>query len=299
LSIINIFQTINQTNKMKKIITFLSVTLLLMFFLQSCQIEKRHYSSGYNIKWFSFNKKDVVNIKNKQQENKIIASNVKSDEPIIPNQHLSKPNESTELISHKNNIPSKSSENNDATLTASIDTKANSSVLINKNLIPNGTASLIKEQLSSYLIGQWIYKDFSKMNEFEKSNNNNQQTSSGWGKGWWCLLFFIIFLVGLLLLIGGDQSGVGLGICLVGALFLIIFLCIPAHFNTPANQQQEKNQTQQQQSQQFKDVIYLKDGGIIHGTIIEQVPNVSVKIKTKLGSVLDFKMDAIEKITKE
>src|ERR1017187_2590474 len=41
--------------KMKKIITFLSIILLTLFFLQSCQIEKRHYRPGYNIDWFKKN----------------------------------------------------------------------------------------------------------------------------------------------------------------------------------------------------------------------------------------------------
>ncbi|RPI19118.1 MAG: hypothetical protein EHM58_02795 [Ignavibacteriae bacterium] len=52
-------------------------------------------------------------------------------------------------------------------------------------------------------------------------------------------------------------------------------------------------------SQQYEDVVYLKDGSIIHGTIIEQVPNVSVKIKTKDGNVFAYKYEDIQKFTKE
>ena len=44
------------------------------------------------------------------------------------------------------------------------------------------------------------------------------------------------------------------------------------------------------------DAIHLKDGSIIHGKIIEQNPNVSVKIKTKDGNVSVFKNTDIEKI---
>jgi TM2 domain-containing membrane protein YozV len=47
------------------------------------------------------------------------------------------------------------------------------------------------------------------------------------------------------------------------------------------------------------DVVYLKDGSIIKGTIIEQIPNVSIKIETIDGSVFVYKMEQIEKITKE
>jgi len=50
---------------------------------------------------------------------------------------------------------------------------------------------------------------------------------------------------------------------------------------------------------QNSDVVYLKDGSIIKGTIIEQIPNVSIKIKTKDGNVFNYKMEQIEKIAKE
>jgi len=49
----------------------------------------------------------------------------------------------------------------------------------------------------------------------------------------------------------------------------------------------------------FEDVVYLKNGSIIHGVIIEQVPNQSIKIKTKDNNVFVYKIDEIEKMTKE
>jgi hypothetical protein len=47
------------------------------------------------------------------------------------------------------------------------------------------------------------------------------------------------------------------------------------------------------------DVVYLKDGSIIRGLIIEQVPTKSIKIQTRDGSVFVYQIDTIEKITKE
>lgn len=47
------------------------------------------------------------------------------------------------------------------------------------------------------------------------------------------------------------------------------------------------------------DVVYLKNGSIIRGTIVEQIPNESIKIETADGSVFVFKISEIEKITKE
>jgi len=48
---------------------------------------------------------------------------------------------------------------------------------------------------------------------------------------------------------------------------------------------------------QAEDVVYLKDGSIIHGTIIEEVPGVSIKIQTNDGNTFVYKMKAIDKIT--
>ena len=47
------------------------------------------------------------------------------------------------------------------------------------------------------------------------------------------------------------------------------------------------------------EVVYLKNGSIIRGTIIEQIPNESLKIQTKDGNVFVYKMSEIEKTTKE
>ena len=49
----------------------------------------------------------------------------------------------------------------------------------------------------------------------------------------------------------------------------------------------------------LEDVVYLKNGSIIHGTIVEQVPNQSIKIKTKDGNILAYKIEEVEKMTKE
>ena len=53
------------------------------------------------------------------------------------------------------------------------------------------------------------------------------------------------------------------------------------------------------QNGNMEDVVYLKNGSIIHGTIIEQVPNESLKVKTKDGSVFVYKITEVDKMTKE
>lgn len=49
----------------------------------------------------------------------------------------------------------------------------------------------------------------------------------------------------------------------------------------------------------YQDVVYLKNGSIIRGVIIEQVPEKSIKIETQDRNVFFFEMEEIEKFTKE
>ena len=49
----------------------------------------------------------------------------------------------------------------------------------------------------------------------------------------------------------------------------------------------------------YIDVIYLKNGSVIKGIIVEQVPNVSLKIQTADGSLFVYKISEVEKMTKE
>lgn len=50
---------------------------------------------------------------------------------------------------------------------------------------------------------------------------------------------------------------------------------------------------------ELQDVVYLKNGSIIRGTIVEQIPNKTIKILTADNSQFVVQMDEIEKITKE
>jgi len=49
----------------------------------------------------------------------------------------------------------------------------------------------------------------------------------------------------------------------------------------------------------YQEVVYLKNGSIIRGVIIEQVPNKSIKIQTADRNVFVYQMDEIEKLAKE
>lgn len=48
-----------------------------------------------------------------------------------------------------------------------------------------------------------------------------------------------------------------------------------------------------------QDVVYLKNGSIIHGVITEKIPNQSIRIETADKNVFVYQLDEVEKITKE
>jgi sRNA-binding regulator protein Hfq len=52
-------------------------------------------------------------------------------------------------------------------------------------------------------------------------------------------------------------------------------------------------------AQQYIDVVYLKNGSVIRGVIMEQVPNQSIKIQTADKSIFVYKMDEVDKMVKE
>lgn len=52
-------------------------------------------------------------------------------------------------------------------------------------------------------------------------------------------------------------------------------------------------------AQQYQEVVYLKNGSVIKGTVIEQIPGQSVKVQTQDGSVFVYTMDEVEKVVKE
>ncbi len=48
----------------------------------------------------------------------------------------------------------------------------------------------------------------------------------------------------------------------------------------------------------YNDVVTLKNGSVIHCKIVEQNPNVSIKVETKDKNLMVYKNEEIEKITK-
>lgn len=66
------------------------------------------------------------------------------------------------------------------------------------------------------------------------------------------------------------------------ALLIVLLLCSTSMFG-----------------QSTRDVVTLKNGSVIRGEIVEQIPGESLKIRTRDGSVFVYKIDEVERINKE
>lgn len=101
------------------------------------------------------------------------------------------------------------------------------------------------------------------------------------------LLIGLVLLLWVSILIGAILMG-------LGSIFFIVSLATSGKGGGNSETGGNNNT-----ASEYQDVVYLKNGGIVRGMIIEQVPNVQLKIQTKDGNVFVYKMDEIGKITKE
>ena len=50
---------------------------------------------------------------------------------------------------------------------------------------------------------------------------------------------------------------------------------------------------------QYEDVIYLKDGGIRRGFVVEVIPNESIKLESRYGDIFVFNLSDVDRMVKE
>lgn len=60
----------------------------------------------------------------------------------------------------------------------------------------------------------------------------------------------------------------------------------------------EKQRTDGDELFSYEDMVFLKCGVIFHGTIVEQIPDVSIRLETNNNHIIPFNMDEIWKIAK-
>lgn len=121
-----------------------------------------------------------------------------------------------------------------------------------------------------------------KVVEFKKSmrGSENSEVSGLKVVGW------IVTVIGLLILLFASIL-IGILLMLLGLVFII------SGGGGKSDEEKKSN------NPQYIDVVYLKNGSVIKGIIIEQIPNEKLKIQTKDGSVFVYKMEEVAKIAKE
>jgi hypothetical protein len=92
---------------------------------------------------------------------------------------------------------------------------------------------------------------------------------------------------------------IGLLLAIPAVLFLILSVVTRSKPETTEKSNSKPETTEKSNIGTYREVLYLKNGSIIKGIIIEQIPNVSYKIETGDGSVFIYKFEEVEKITKE
>jgi hypothetical protein len=80
---------------------------------------------------------------------------------------------------------------------------------------------------------------------------------------------------------------------------IVICLIIILSIKTIAKAQNNNPPPKVDTGKNMEDVVYLKNGAIVRGIIIEQIPNKSLDIKSDDNNYFVFKFDEIQKITKE
>ncbi|MFN5983557.1 MAG: hypothetical protein ACK479_08835 [Fluviicola sp.] len=114
-----------------------------------------------------------------------------------------------------------------------------------------------------------------KAKKTKKSYPKPENTTGGLGIAGW-----VLFIIGILILLFLSIL-IGIIVIVLGLTFILSNASMKSKKKTPT------------------DVVYLKNGSIIRGQIIEQIPNQSLKIRTNDGSVFVYKMEEVEKIVKE
>ena len=246
---------------MKSISTCIVLILGLSIFLPSCTIEKRLYNKGFHTSIHG--KRSVKTDRTNQtpEENNLASENTE----------VKAENE----VSNYENSPSTFDLTSDF-----VEPISTSETTFNLEEFP-AALSVESEVHANPAVSD------SKMEKIEKKLQKKIKKSGAEGESKESnpalVAGIILLILGLILLLLFGLFSILL--IVLGLIFLIVGAA--------------KSGSKSEEPKTLQDVIYLKNGSIIRGTIIEQVPNVSIKIQTKDGNVFVYKMEEVEKMTKE
>jgi len=265
---------------MKLLTKLFIIGFTIIFIISSCSIEKRRYMSGYNIEWRSLKPIDTRKTSVSQTATKKYA-NKKSESDNIQIKNT----EIHQLDFSDNSITASTNEQ------PVIIPRPEQNIRLNETLCKSTAKKSIEfkqnenSQSVSNSLGTFNKKAPNETKVTKHLTAESEGSSGLSAIGWIVLILGILFLLFVSIVLGA----------LLMLLGLVFVISGKSNKETPPSTSEKKSEN----TNQYVDVVYLKNGGVIKGMIIEQVPNVQVKIQTKDGSIFVHKMDEIEKITKE
>jgi len=309
----NLLYSKKSTISMRKVQIILSV--LFIFTLNSCSLEKRYHSSGYNINW----QFTTANHERKASPKTSKLSNVSSDASqtstvkmgsigISNKSVVTDPSINSEL---QNSGTSQTTNQTQIELIApknahtEFSDNSNQGISSLSNIYTNrdfkGQMSSFKRNSnnSSFFIFSKNDKSILKndnQNESGVKTTKQEQLENSGNSGTGTRVFgTLLIIMGVIFII---FVSIILGFILIALGILLRAVAGPKHKPTPTPVVATQPQTEEKKVE-FVDVVYLKNGSIIKGLIMEQIPNESLKIQTSDGSLFVYKMEEVVKITKE
>lgn len=251
------------------------IGLAITVALSSCSIEKRVFMSGYHIEWnkksHNFDNQEIlINDNAKQKAHNQIGLIVHSE---------------SENVSVLNSVIERKM---DYSISVTLE-KESRSIFVHKAFPLENKTNRMSEEFNFVSVTKNKISNekvvINKLKEFKTKNSSSDEEGSGALRaiGW------IVVILGFLILL---LASIFLGALLM--LLGLIFVIGGRKKDGASSQSNTKNE-----NTEYIDVVYLKNGSVIRGMVIEQTPNVSLKIQTKDGSIFVYKMEEVEKMTKE
>lgn len=257
---------------MKSLQQLLFIGLAIALMLTSCTMEKRVYMPGYYTEW---------NKSKHNSDRQQLVSNVSKTK----NQTVTVEQSGTATNTFDNSFTPTVTDDN---ITASLDNNSviipsHETVAFDKKINAASTKTNSSSETKISIPNKKELK-----NTLRKINANSASGDEG-GSGALSAFGWIVLIVGFLVLLFASIIG-GALLMLLGLLIVIAGSKKGDTSSKPSNKPDKS---------EYVDVLYLKNGSVIRGMIFEQIPNVSIKIQTKDGSIFVYKMEEVEKMTKE
>ncbi len=260
----------------------ISLLLTIIIVLTSCTMQKRYHNSGFNL---GLNGHFTRSNKTSGLPNKSVHKAIQN-----PNAESSKVESNKSTVTEAN-IPFNTSDVRDV---QESDITPFGVISTQTQICDNPMNSVSQFKLVKTGVPQFPAKSLkaqSVVNGSTLKSLKKSASSEGGGSGLRPVGVFLLIIGIIVLLLVSIIAGIFLSV--LGLLLMSSGKSSPEPVNTAENVVKEEKKVE------FIEVLYLKNGSIIRGMIIEQIPNVQVKIQTSDGSVFVYTMDQVLKITKE